>query len=98
MTPGLEEPFNHNQQPSPGSETYILDQAMERVRKEKRNLYSKHPNLLVSEIQKIADDFPDIILHYGKSYFMAFTAGVLAEKYGFSIVTANQAVKAWNAK
>lgn len=94
----LKKPFHHKKSSSPVSETYLLDQAMEKAQQEKRDLYGRNPELLVGEIQKIADDFPDIITYCGQSYFLAFVAGVLAERYGISIAIANQAVDAWNTK
>jgi len=98
MTPKPEEPFDRKQKLSPDSETYLLDKAVEQSRRKKRNLYNKRPELLIDDVQKIADDFPDIILKYGRSYFLAFVAGVLAERYGISIVTANRVLAIWNKK
>ena len=94
----LQEPFDRRQWSDPSSETYLLDQAIRQTRRKERKRYAKHPELLVDEIQKISEDFPEIISCCGKPYFLAFVAGVLAEKYGISVLTANQAANTWDKK
>ena len=76
-----------------GSEMDLLNQALEIAQREKAKLYDKQPELLIGEIQEIADEYPGIS---GKKYFLAFVAGCLVERYGISILTAEKAVKIWS--
>ncbi|MEK7503504.1 MAG: hypothetical protein AAB577_00795 [Patescibacteria group bacterium] len=77
-----------------GGEMDLIHQGLEMARKEKAELYSKQPELLVDEIQEMADEHPNIS---GKKYFMAFAAGCLVERYGISVPTADKAVKVWSS-
>jgi len=90
--------FVYSQLSKYGSETYYLERVMEAVRRKKAAYYSRHPELLVEVVRKIAEDFPAIIIECGKTYFTAFAAGVLAERYGISIAAANKALSIWNKK
>ncbi len=85
-------------QPDPNSETYLLDKAMEKARKDEVARRNKNPKLWIDEVSKIADEHPEIIKESGETYFMAFAAGVIVERYGISVKAAARAISAWSSK
>ncbi len=87
---------NRHESPEPGSETFLIDQVIEKARKERIEMYNKCPQLLIDDVQKIADEHPEVIKEYGGVYFMTFAAGVLVERFGISIEAANEATSSWN--